>query len=331
MANRYRRAGTAAKVGIFSNLGLAVVKAVVGVAAGSIALVADAIHSLADLLTSAVVLVGLRIAERPADENHPYGHTRAETIAAAFIAGPLTISGFVMAWSAVTNLSTPRPAPEAAALWTALAAVVLKEILYRYKIRVGRRSGSRSVMADAWHHRSDALSSAAVLLGLALTRLDASLWWADPAAALLVCGFVIWVGVGALRGAVGDLMDEHPGSALEEMLRGITALLRQVLEGRAAVENCYQGVVRPGGNRRARQIMEQVRFHVASGLLAEFQRRRVQEAGAKGRSQQYDGIGAHHDSRIPPLDTTAIGTRSSQLRQAAAGADDARRSALAGF
>jgi cation diffusion facilitator family transporter len=221
MAGRYRTARTAAKVGIFSNLGLAVVKAFVGILAGSIALIADAIHSLADLLTSAVVLVGLRIAERPADANHPYGHTRAETLAAAFIAGPLAISGLVMAWTAVRNLSAARPAPEPWALWTALAAVIVKEILYQYKVRVGRRTGSRSVIADAWHHRSDALSSAAVLVGLALTRLHPSLWWADPAAALLVCAFIVWIGVGALRGAVRDLMDEHPGSALEASLRRV--------------------------------------------------------------------------------------------------------------
>jgi cation diffusion facilitator family transporter len=223
VAERYRQARGAAKVGIFSNLGLAVLKAVVGLAAGSIALVADAIHSLADLLTSSVVLVGLRIAERPADENHPYGHMRAETLAAVFIAGPLAISGLVMGWSAVRNLGVPRPAPEAAALWTALAAVALKEILYQYKIRVGRRTGSRSVIADAWHHRSDALSSAAVLGGLALTRLDESLWWADPAAALLVCVFVVWAGVSALRGAIGDLMDERPGTMPEDTLRRIIA------------------------------------------------------------------------------------------------------------
>ncbi len=242
MANRYRTARGAAKLGIFSNLGLAAVKAAVGLAAGSIALVADAVHSLADLLTSTVVLVGLRIAERPADENHPYGHTRAESLAAAFIAGPLAISGFVMAWAAVRNLGAPRPAPEAPALWTALAAVVVKELLYQYKIRVGRRTGSRSVAADAWHHRSDALSSAAVLVGLALTRLNASLWWADPAAALLVCGFVVWVAVGALRGAVGDLMDEHPGSALEDSLRRIisehprVAKAEKILMRRAGLE-----------------------------------------------------------------------------------------------
>ena len=148
------------------NLALGVIKLVGGILGSSFALVSDAVNSLGDSLASVVVLVALWYAQRPADEEHPYGHTRAEAVAASNVAVLIIISALVVGWQAITRVTIKHDLPPLWTLWIAGANVFIKEGLYRYKLRVGKRIGSAAIIANAWDHRSDALCSLAVLIGL---------------------------------------------------------------------------------------------------------------------------------------------------------------------
>ena len=204
----YRQAKYAAALGIVANLTLGFVKLVAGIVGGSFALIADAVNSLGDALTSTVVMIALVLAQRPADREHPYGHTRADGIAATNVAVLIIVSALWLAWEAIHRLGSVQATPPWWALGVAGGNVVIKEILYQYNARVGRSIGSASLLANAWDHRSDALCSAAVFLGLILVKLGGPSWHgADEAAALLVVILIIVNGVVLFRKAASELMD----------------------------------------------------------------------------------------------------------------------------
>ena len=147
------------------------VKLVCGLVGNSYALVADAIESLGDVVSSAVVWGGLVIASRPADENHPYGHGKAEPLAALAVAGLLIAAAAMIAVQAVQEIRTPHGSPAGFTLIVLLAVVVIKETMYRYESHTGRQIGSTAVIVDAWHHRSDALTSLAAAIGIAIALI----------------------------------------------------------------------------------------------------------------------------------------------------------------
>jgi cation diffusion facilitator family transporter len=216
----YQQANRAASLGLVVNFGLGIVKLCGGLLGHSFALVSDAINSLGDTLTSLVVLFALRIAQRPADEEHPYGHTRAEAIAASNVALLIILSALWVGWEAVSRLGEPRQAPPFWTLWIAAANVLIKEGLYRYKVRVGQRIGSAAVLANAWDHRSDALCSLAVLIGLATVRLGGPHFaWADPIAAMIVVLAIVVSGVHLFRRTASELMDLQADDAFVQRLR----------------------------------------------------------------------------------------------------------------
>ncbi len=192
--------------GSLINLVLVGVKAAAGVIGHSSALVADAVHSLSDLASDIVVLVGYRVGRLPEDPEHPYGHGKVETLATAVVGAMLVAVGVGLGVGAVAALRDP---PEVGPGWIAVAAAVLsigfKEFLYRWTVRVARDNDSQLLLANAWHHRSDALSSVAAVVGVAGARFGAP--WMDPAAALVVCGFVVKVGWDLGWQAVRDLVD----------------------------------------------------------------------------------------------------------------------------
>jgi len=235
-ASLYRTATRATLLGLAVNLALGVVKLIGGLAGNSFALLSDAVNSLGDSLTSIVVLFALRVAQRPADDEHPYGHTRAEAIAATNVAVVIILSALMIGWEAVRRLGSVHAAPPVWTLWIAGANVLIKETLYRYKVRVGRRVGSSAVIANAWDHRSDALCSSAVLVGLAIVRWGGpDLVWADEAAALVVVGAIIWTGVQLFRNSASELMDPQAAP-------GLVADVRRVAEqvpGVCAVEKLW--------------------------------------------------------------------------------------------
>jgi len=207
-SSRYRAATRAAALGLFINLGLGLVKLVGGVISGSFALIADAVNSLGDVFTSVVVLFAFRVAQRPADAEHPYGHTRAEAIAASNVALLIIISAGFVGWEAIARITRHHDLPPAWTLWIAAANVVIKEALYRYKKRVGERTQSAALVANAWDHRSDALSALAVLVGLGVVRWAGPDYrWADEAAALFVVAAIVWSGCQLFRQGAAELMD----------------------------------------------------------------------------------------------------------------------------
>ncbi len=204
----YREVRQAAYLGLLVNLGLGVAKLLGGFVGHSFALIADAVNSLGDVVSTLVVLYGLHVAQRPPDDEHPYGHSRAEGIAASYVALLLLVSAGGVGWEAIHRLPLVHEVPAAWTLWIAGINVLIKEALYRYKIQVGRRTGSAALIANAWDHRSDALCAAAVLLGLLAIRLGGPRFmWADEAASLLIAIMIVRSGTELLRKSGSELMD----------------------------------------------------------------------------------------------------------------------------
>lgn len=216
----YRTASRAALIGLVINVALACAKLIGGTWGHSYALISDAVNSLGDVLTSVVVVVALRVAQRPADEEHPYGHTRAEAIAGSNVAVAIVVSALLVAYEAFRSLAGEPTLPELWTLWIAGGNVVIKETLYQYKVRIGKRIGSAALIANAWDHRSDALSALAVLVGLAIAHFGGpSFFVADRVAALFVAGAIIWSGVTLLRHTASELMDRQADDPLVLQLR----------------------------------------------------------------------------------------------------------------
>ncbi len=232
----YREATRAAALGLTVNLALGTVKLAGGLIGNSFALVADAVNSLGDSVSSVVVLFALRVAQRPADAEHPYGHTRAEAVAATNVALLIIVSALLVAWQAVVRLPEFHPLPPVWTLWIAAANVLIKEGLFHYKVRLGRRIGSSALVANAWDHRSDALCSLAVLAGLGAVRWGGTaLIWADEAAALVVAAGIVFSAVRLFRQSASELMDPQ---ADDELVRQIERTASAV-PGVLAVETLW--------------------------------------------------------------------------------------------
>lgn len=227
----YQEATRAAIVGVVANLSLGVIKLVGGLVGQSFALISDAVNSLGDVVTSLVVLFALRVAQRPADAEHPYGHTRAEAIAGSNLALLVIMSALLVGWEAVQRITVPHGVPPIWTLWIAAANVLIKEGLYRYKVTVGRRTGSSALMANAWDHRSDAFCSLAVLIGLGIVRWGGPAWiGADEVSALVVVAAILWSGAQLFRNCSSELMDSQ---ADEQLVRDIRRTAEAVPRVRA--------------------------------------------------------------------------------------------------
>ena len=203
--------------GMAVNVAIAAAKAVGGVAFSSHALVADAVHSASDLVTDLAVLLGVRYWVAPADESHPYGHGKIEALVTLFISIALTVVAWELGSDAVRVLwrGERGATPGALAFVVAAAGIVLKEWLFVWTRSVARRIGSTALEANAWHHRSDALSSIPVAAAVALVWLVPSLWWVDAAGSLAVSAFVVYVAWTLARPAFQELTDAEIGSKAE--------------------------------------------------------------------------------------------------------------------
>ena len=205
-ATRYQIGRRVSWLTIIGNIMLAVVKAGVGFLYGSSVLIADAVHSLSDVATTVVVLFAMRIANAPPDAEHPYGHGRAESIGAKVLAVMLVLMGLSIGGSAVRQLVAGNLAvPGHLALWAVLFSIVVKEVMYRYSMTVGKRINSPALIADALEHRSDAMSSGAALVGIVGARLGYPI--CDPLAALVVSVFIVKMGSGIFLESSRELMD----------------------------------------------------------------------------------------------------------------------------
>ena len=229
--DHYDEAARAIWISMAIDLVLGIAKLAAGLIGHSWAVVADGAHTLSDLLSSVAILIGLRIARRAPDRTHPYGHGKAEVLAARFVALLLLILVALILHEAAAKLvaSTPIECPEWIAFWAALVSIVVKEGLYRYKNACAKRIGSTSLHADAWHHRSDALTSLAALLGVAGAILSGGqLNWLDPAAAILVACIILWVTIRVLAGTVRELMDAAPPDSVIDGIRSIALTVEGV-------------------------------------------------------------------------------------------------------
>ncbi len=189
------------------NVVLAFVKIFAGVFGNSSAMLADGMHSLSDLATDVVVLVGYRVGRMPGDEKHPYGHGKIEALATLFMGTVVGVVGLGLLYEAAAALAAGGPAmiPGRSALMAAVASIIFKETLYRWTVWVARDVHSQLILSNAWHHRTDAISSVAALIGIAAARHG--YWWGDPAATLVVGAFIVKVGWGLALPAFRDLSD----------------------------------------------------------------------------------------------------------------------------
>lgn len=215
-------------VGAVLNLVLIIFKMLAGILGRSGAMVADAVHSLSDFVTDVIVLVFVRISNKPRDVDHDYGHGKYETLATALIGVLLFVVGVgVLAGGCSSILAYLRGEtlgqPGMVALWAAVVSVVMKEWLYRYTRAVGRRANSKAVVANAWHHRSDALSSVGTMVGVGGAILLGEDWRVlDPLAAVVVSVFILKVSADLVRPCVDELLEK---SLPEDMERDITRLV----------------------------------------------------------------------------------------------------------
>jgi cation diffusion facilitator family transporter len=222
--------------GIFLNLVLSVVKFFAGVFGNSFALVADALESLADVFSSIIVWFGLSTASKAPDENHPFGHGKAEPMAALFVAISLITAAIFIAIESVRNILTPHELPAAFTLVVLVLVISLKEIMYRRAVKTAKEIGSLAVESDAWHHRSDALTSLAAAVGVTIAILGGKGYEsADDWAALLAAVMIVYNAFLIFKPALGEMMDEAPPASFVAEIKG---LARQV-EGILDVEKCF--------------------------------------------------------------------------------------------
>lgn len=221
---------------IFGNATSAIMKWLAGYFGNSYALIADAIESTSDIFGSVLVLFGLKYAQKPADNNHPYGHGRAEPLIVFLVVGFLIISATVIAWESVHNIQQPHDPPKSFTLWFLAGVILWKEISYRLMKRKSKETGSSSLEADAWHHRSDAITSFAAFIGISIALiLGKGYESADDWAALFASGFIFYNSYLILRPALGELMDEHAYPEIETNIRHISINVDGVLN----TEKCF--------------------------------------------------------------------------------------------
>lgn len=223
-------------IGIAVSAVLAVIKAVGGVLGNSYALLADAIESTTDIFTSAMLLVGLRWSARPADDDHPYGHGKAEALTSLGIALALVAAAVVIAVKSIENIRTPHKMPQAYTLIILVIVILTKEILFRFVLKTGKEINNNAVKADAFHHRSDAITSAAAFIGISIGIIGGPGYEvADDYAALFASVIILINAYKVARPAVGELLDEELDPELNKAITQLAEHVPQVVR----VEKCF--------------------------------------------------------------------------------------------
>ena len=230
---------TAIRITYFSivgNAGLAIIKGLAGFFGNSYALIADAIESTADIFSSFLVLFGLKYASRPADKNHPYGHGRAEPLITFLVVGFLITSATIIAYESIKNIATPHELPKIWTLFVLIPLIIWKEISFQLVIQKAKETNSSSLKADAWHHRSDAITSIAALIGISIALYFGNGYeTADDWAALFASGFILYNSYKIFRPALGEIMDEHLYDDLVADIRKVSLSCAGVV----ATEKCF--------------------------------------------------------------------------------------------
>ncbi|MFD0760887.1 cation diffusion facilitator family transporter [Lutibacter aestuarii] len=221
---------------ILSNLLLALIKAAAGILGNSYALIADAIESTTDIFSSFLVFLGIKYANKPPDENHPYGHGRIEPLITFLVVGFLIISATVIAYESIHQILSPQKAPKPWTLIVLGIIIIWKEISYRIVLHKSIQTNSTSLKADAWHHRSDAITSITAFIGISIALIfGEGFEAADDWAALFASAFIIYNAYLIFRPALGEIMDEHVHDDLIEEIRNIAI----TVEGVLGTEKCF--------------------------------------------------------------------------------------------
>jgi cation diffusion facilitator family transporter len=225
----------AAGVGMAVNMVLAIVKIVTGIVGNSYALVADGIESTADIVSSLVVWTGLKISSLPPDDDHPYGHGKAESIAGMVVAVALLAAAVFIGIQSVREIITPHHAPAWYTLLVLALVIGTKETLYRFVFKGGDELTSTAVKGDAWHHRSDAITSAAAFVGISIALIGGKGYEsADDWAALLACAVILFNGYRILQAALGEIMDAAVPDPIQKEIRRLSSSVPGVVR----IEKC---------------------------------------------------------------------------------------------
>ena len=219
MENSSKIAFRVSRISIYLKAALSAVKLLAGLLARSGAMVSDAVHSISDVFSTFIVMIGVHLSGKESDREHPYGHERMECVAAIVLAGVLLATGLLIGYQGVQKILRPEElqAPGILALIAAVLSIGVKEGMYRYTRKAARQIDSDALMADAWHHRSDALSSVGALIGIGGARLGLPVL--DPIASLVICLFIAKAAYEIFRDAVNKMVDESADEETESALR----------------------------------------------------------------------------------------------------------------
>ncbi|MDR9457197.1 MAG: cation diffusion facilitator family transporter [Salegentibacter sp.] len=236
MNKNTQKAIKASYLSIAGNAVLAIAKFITGIFGNSYALIADGIESTTDVFSSFLVLLGLKYSSKPPDENHPYGHGKAEPLITFAVVGFLVVSATVIAYESIEHIRTPHKTPAGYTLIVLAVIVIIKEVFYRFFSKKGDETKSTSLKADAWHHRSDAITSLMAFIGISIAIfMGPGYETADDWAALLASGFILYNAYLILRPALGEVMDEHMFDEMIEDIRETSEKVPGVLE----TEKCF--------------------------------------------------------------------------------------------
>jgi cation diffusion facilitator family transporter len=221
---------------IVGNTCLAIIKGLAGFFGNSYALIADAIESTTDIFASFLVLFGIKYSNKPADKNHPYGHGRAEPLITFLVVGFLITSATIIAYESIINIRTSHDLPKSWTLFVLGAIIIWKEYSFRLVMKRSIETNSSSLRADAWHHRSDAITSVAAFIGISIALiLGKGYESADDWAALFASGFILYNSYLIFRPALGEIMDEHLNDDLIEEIRRVSYQVDGIID----TEKCF--------------------------------------------------------------------------------------------
>ncbi|OKS85198.1 cation diffusion facilitator family transporter [Mucilaginibacter polytrichastri] len=224
------------QIGIGISIVLVFLKAITGHLGHSYALIADATETGADVFSSTLLWIGLKIAMKPADPKHPYGHGKAEPIASIVISFCLMGASVWIGWHALELATTPHAMPKRFTLYVLLVVMIIKESMFRYVLKVGKQIDSNAVKADAYHHRSDAITSVAAFIGIVIALVAGKGYeGADDWAALLASGLIFYNAIQLLRPGLEEIMDAAPSAEIVDKIRTLAAEVSDV----KLIEKCY--------------------------------------------------------------------------------------------
>ncbi|TVZ28420.1 cation diffusion facilitator family transporter [Gillisia sp. Hel_I_86] len=236
MNSNFNEAVKTTYLSILGNVLLAIAKGITGIFGNSYALIADAIESTTDVFSSLLALLGVRYANKPADANHPYGHGKAEPLITFAIVGFLVVSATIIAYESIAHIRTPHEVPKSYTLIVLGTIIIIKEIFYRIVSKKSEEINSTILKADAWHHRSDAITSLMAFIGISIALfMGKGYETADDWAALFASGFILYNAYLIMRPALGEVMDEHMHDDLIEKIRRYAENIPGVQE----TEKCF--------------------------------------------------------------------------------------------